>query len=270
MRWRIKLMAHWITEREAIRVKKEAGAAPPWTSDPILANYRFCNVCREDDKVTKWIAANWRIPFQESKNLTAAMVLARLLNNPECLAEVGFPALWNNMDIRERIKARRDRGLKILNPAYVVTTCGVSMDKVDYIVDLATKVFSSGLSPTMGDTLQYFHSKLMEFKGLGTFLAAQVVADLKYVEPLRSALDWQTWAAVGPGSLRGLRAVTGIPDLPEGHFLRVAQKVYAQVFEITQTPLHMQDFQNVCCEFSKYWKAHTGQGTPKQRYHARR
>ena len=270
MQERIELMAHWITEREAIRVKKEAGATPPWTSDPILANYRFCNVRREDDKVTKWISANWRTPFQESKNLTAAMVLSRLLNNPECLAEIGFPALWNNVEIRERIKARRGRGLKILNPAYVVTTCGVSMDKVDYIVDLATKVFSSGLAPVMGDTLEYFHSKLMEFKGLGTFLAAQVVADLKYVEPLQSALDWQTWAAVGPGSLRGLRAVTGVPDLPERMFLPTAAKVYAQVFEITQTPLHMQDFQNCLCEFSKYWKAHSGQGTPKQRYHASR
>lgn len=272
MQDRIKLMAHWITEREALRGRRELGLPAPWTKDPILAGYRFCNVHREDDKVTKWIAANWRIPFADSKNLTAAMALARLLNNPECLEEVGFPDPWVRKAINLRIKARRSRGEKILNPAYVVTTCGVAMDKVDYIVDLATHVQVSGLSPTMGDTLEYFHSKLMQFKGLGTFLAAQVVADLKNTprNPLKNARDWATWAAVGPGSLKGLRAVTGVPDLPERQFLPVAQKVYAQVLELTGVHLHMQDFQNCLCEFSKYWRAHTGEGRPKQRYYANR
>lgn len=270
---RIKLLVHWITEREAIRLKKEAGLPQPWTKDVILQAYRFCNVRREDDEITRWIAQNWRTPFATSKSLTAAMVLARLLNNPDTLAKVGFPDPWDREKIQQGISHQRNSGKTWLNPAYVVTTCGVVMDKQDYIVNLATAVQEGGLRPVMGDTLEYFHSKLMEFKGLGNFLAGQVVADLKNTpsNPLRSALDGQTWCAVGPGSLRGLRAVTGVPDLPDGMFLPAAQKVYAQVWELVDLPpIHMQDFQNCLCEFSKYWRAYTGQGRPKQRYHASR
>lgn len=270
MQERIELLTHWITEREAIRMKREAGLSPPWTTDPILANYRFCNVRREDDKVTRWLATNWRTPNSTSPNLTAAMVLARLINNPDTLAKIGFPVEWDEEKILKGINHQRNGYGKWLNPAYVVTTCGVVMDKAEYIVNLASAVQESELTPTMGDTLEYFHSKLMQFRGLGNFLAGQVVADLRNTphSPLQSTRDNMTWAAVGPGSLKGLRAVTGVPDLPMGHFLKVAQSTYKQVWELVDLPpIHMQDFQNCLCEFSKYHRAWTGLGRPKQKYH---
>ena len=40
-------------EREKIRLKREAGAPPPWSDDPIFQKGRFLNVFREDDKGTK-------------------------------------------------------------------------------------------------------------------------------------------------------------------------------------------------------------------------
>ena len=42
----------WALEREAIRLRKEAGRPLPWTDDPILATGRFCNVYREYDRRT--------------------------------------------------------------------------------------------------------------------------------------------------------------------------------------------------------------------------
>ena len=47
--------------------------------------------------------------------------------------------------------------------------------------------------------------------GLGPFLAAQIVADLKHVAPLDAATDWWTLARPGPGSERGLNRVRGRP-----------------------------------------------------------
>src|SRR5882672_1801222 len=275
MNERVRLLEYWIREREAIRIRKEDDQAPPpWTKDPILQAYRFCNVRREDDKVTRWLAKNWREPHGDSSNFTAAMVLARLINNPETLAKVGFPDPWDWYTIREGIRHRRNSGRTWLNPAYLVTTCGVQMDKMDYIVDIACVVHNSKVEPRPLESLESFHTRLMQFKGLGNFLAAQVVADLKntMVNPLAMAPDYWTWAAVGPGSLKGLRAVTAQSDLPQGQFLAVAQKVKAQVEEIRGEKLEicMQDFQNCLCEFSKYWRAHAGLGRPKQRYHASR
>ena len=44
-------------EREAIRQRRESGAASPWTSDTVFQNARFLNVFREDDRVTKSLLA---------------------------------------------------------------------------------------------------------------------------------------------------------------------------------------------------------------------
>lgn len=40
-------------EREAIRLRRAAGEGAPWTRDPIMADWSFCNVRREDDRVTQ-------------------------------------------------------------------------------------------------------------------------------------------------------------------------------------------------------------------------
>jgi alpha-glutamyl/putrescinyl thymine pyrophosphorylase clade 1 len=36
-------------ERETIRLRRAQGLPRPWTADPILHSYRFCNIKREDD-----------------------------------------------------------------------------------------------------------------------------------------------------------------------------------------------------------------------------
>ena len=76
---------YWITEREAIRKRREAGEPAPWTTDPILAAYRFCNVWREDDAVTRHIAWTWRDPYSDDPHLWFAMTVARLINWPDTL-----------------------------------------------------------------------------------------------------------------------------------------------------------------------------------------
>ena len=76
-------LAYWIEERERIRELKEAGAPKPWSEDAIFQTTYFCNVRREDDKVTKWVRKNW--PCGGSVGL---VVLARMFNLPEHLEEL--------------------------------------------------------------------------------------------------------------------------------------------------------------------------------------
>ena len=84
-------LLYWIHEREAARLRRAAGKSPPWTDDPILQEWSFCNVRREDDRVTRWIATNWRGPKCDDPDLWFAMVLARFVNLPETLAEIDYP-----------------------------------------------------------------------------------------------------------------------------------------------------------------------------------
>src|SRR4249919_3123124 len=81
----------FIHERYMIYIRKEAEDKPPWTDDPILRDYRFCNIYREDDKVTVWIRENWRKPNSDDPDLWFAMCVARLFNLPTTLEAIGYP-----------------------------------------------------------------------------------------------------------------------------------------------------------------------------------
>ena len=80
---------YWISERECIRIRKAAGDPKPWSNDPVFQTAYFCNVHREDDKVTKWIRRNWTCHDTVSRHLVA-MALARFVNKPKTLEALTF------------------------------------------------------------------------------------------------------------------------------------------------------------------------------------
>lgn len=148
--------------------------------------------------------------------------------------------------------------------------------KTDYLLD---KVFSpmwrnrAELRPKKGDTLAFFHAGLKECYGMGSFMAAQVVADIKYVAPLSQAPDWWCWAAPGPGSERGLNRVLGRPvkqPWKAEEWLKQLQALKEQIdpyLERAKMPeMHAQDLQNCLCEFDKWCRVKYGEGRPKQLY----
>lgn len=279
MAMRVKDLAKFIAARETARQNKEAGEPQPWTNDTIIANYRFCNVRREDDAVTRWIAENWRQPHRDSVDIWFAMVVARLFNEPGTLEAIGYPVPWRSEATRTRLRSRAElQGERVFNPAYIVSTNGLKMDKIDYVIDIildplweARKMFR----PHAKETLDSYHFRLMQARGLGSFMAAQVVADLKFTDSLCNAADWATWAASGPGSRRGLNRVLGRP--PEQHWretdwrnaLTELRDALLPKLPLPLQNLHAQDIQNCLCEFDKYERARTGQGRPKQTYGAK-
>ena len=42
-------------ERQNIFLKKKNGEKPPWTDDPILQEYKFCNSYRVNDRVSQYL-----------------------------------------------------------------------------------------------------------------------------------------------------------------------------------------------------------------------
>lgn len=277
---RVNDLVRFIKEREKIRGKKESGKKRPWTSDSILGKFRFCNVHREDDWVTRWLRANWYRHFAEDPDIWFAAVVARLFNQAEALYEImPYVLPWKPEKVRAILHKRRDAGQKNFNAAYIVSTNGVAMDKVDYVVARVLGPLWANrkvMRPMEGDTLEGYHRSLMRYDGLGSFIAAQVVADLKYVDncPLGQAEDWSTFAASGPGSRRGLNRVAR-PTQPvdanwiEGVWREALKELLDKVNKKLSEPLHAQDLQNCLCEFDKYERARLGEGTPKQIYKER-
>jgi hypothetical protein len=285
-----ELFVYWVKEREAIRVKKEAGAPKPWTDDPIFQTYKFTNVRREDDTVSRWIMDNWIKRYDSHPNMWFAMIVARLFNWPPTLDILGFPnfnsdksnvanfADWKDR-ARHKLKYLRDeRKEKVFTGAYLVSTNGVKMDKIDYILDhVLTPIWERGLSPsqiqnTWSDAplrLEEYWNHLLQFDGLGSFMAGQVIADLKFAFDLENAPDWYTWAPLGPGSIRGLNRLYGRPvdkSLRQDKGLLEIREVQKLIEDQLEWDIPAHNVQNCLCEFDKYLRVKNNEGRPRSLY----
>lgn len=274
---RLAELKYWMVEREWVRIHKEAYKRRPWSADPIFQQTYFCNVRREDDRVTKWIRENWDM---EERNVTVhhhllAMALARFVNKPSTLEILSYPKNGWTMPYASHWNIVMSNVEKPWGGAYIVSTNGKKMIKHEYIALLLQDLWDFGYEVRY-DSCQECWKSLTKFDGLGSFMAAQVVADLKntHSHPLTNAVDWWTFVAPGPGSLRGLAWVMDVEKVTPGqfreHFHRlrgVLDESWEQdVGEVLGDHIHAQDLQNCLCEFDKYMRVKNGTGRSKRRY----
>lgn len=275
---RVADLTSFIIARHAIHERRAEGLPKPWTEDPILQQYRFCNVYRELDTVTKWIADNWRTPNKDHEDLWFAVAVARWVNWPDTLEAIGFPLPWNPEQFLDAIYSRKTAGEKVWTGAYMIGTQGNAKDKPLFIAENVLQPLwdrREELRPKPGMSLEQFARPIINTKNQGTFMVGQIVADIKYAGVLKDAPDWMTWTVSGPGSRRGLNRVMGF-DLGKGwndRNFRAAMLILRERVNDTlpswMEPLHAQDLQNCLCEFDKYERVRLGQGRPRSLYPGR-
>jgi hypothetical protein len=273
---RVNEFIAFINARERHRIAKETGK-PIKNPDPIISEYRFCNVRRNDDRVTKFVFASILEPFRDDPHLWFYLTIARLFNNPTSLRAFTYNQYrkWDAEIWRMKLKKLRETGT-IFNAAYIVSTNGQSMDKVDYIIDrVLTPMWKNraGITRDLNvGQLANVHLRLLVCTGLGSFMAAQIVADLKYAHPGKWE-DFHTFAASGPGSRRGLNRVCGFKvgdPWNEAHWRAMLRALRDKTnARLKMEPLTAHDIQNCLCEFDKYERVRLGEGYPKQLYKPR-
>lgn len=295
---------HWVREREAIRVKREAGQPKPWTTDEILLDNRFCNVRREDDTVTVWIRKNIRKPFAKHEMLWFMLCIGRWINLPETLAEliIGqrnrelrvdpkkhiYESWPSHPDFRpdlmtEALGNIEERGATIFTGAYNINAPkekGASKTKhvaetilgsVWAVRDRFNEYFA-GASLKGTPNLQKTHEMLKTFPGWGDFMAYQAIVDMRFTGLLRHAEDIDRWAAAGPGTIRGLNRVHGRPlkfNLKQEQALSEMRAIFKLVKAETGVEVDFSDVPNIMCETDKYIRVKNGEGGTRQRYPGR-
>jgi hypothetical protein len=168
-------LLYWIKEREAIRRKRSGGRPAPYTSDPILHTYRFCNVRRMDDKVSDWLWRNWYEPNYDHPNMLAAVALARFVNLPESLDGLQPYVFrrWAPLEIAAALRDRKNRGLNIFNGAYMVRG-NDGIDKVECVLKYYVQPLVSEPPAINRRCLEESHAALLPYYGWGSFMAGQV------------------------------------------------------------------------------------------------
>jgi len=274
----IDRLCTFIKERHLIYQRRFVEKKPkPWTKDPILQQYRFCNVYRELDTQTEWLFKNWGNNGKNTDpNYWFACAVFRLTNWHETAEELGYPVPFNKLHFIKVLNARKKRGDKVYNGAYIISTNGVKMEKSEYLAEKLGTLYKEReyIRYKPKEPLEEFAKRLQEFDTMGSFITGQVVADLKYVGAARKAPDWWTYVTSGPGSRRGLgRVMEGTPDMPLSeedwqHCINVLMDEYVEGYlaENDMPKMHLQDLQNCLCEFDKYERVRLGEGRPKSKY----
>lgn len=265
-------------ERYDIYLHRDANQPPPWTDNPIFQKYKFCNLFREHDKVTIWLKENWREPYADHPNLPFAMALARLINWPPTLEEIGFPKRWNSVKTLAVLHRRKDEGEKIYTGAYLLGSCPKGTDRATYLINSVLTPLHHVIPPVLNSavafkTLNHTWDWLRSQRGLGDFLAYEVVSDLRHTKYLRDAPDIMTWANAGPGALRGLTRLWGYQpktrqiegySFPKKNALGAMQALLVKSQEerwgLTTPPWEMREVEHHLCEWDKYERIRLDQG----------
>jgi hypothetical protein len=269
----LKTLIHWITERESIYQARLKHKPKPWTKDKILQKWRFCNVRRMDDKVSKWIMNNWYKPNYGHKNMLIACVLARHFNRPSTLQELGFPSKWQPVRLKRKLAHLTSLDQPVFNGAYIITGKNSnSPNKYSTVVDETTQQFVGNPPELNTNSIEECVNALIEYKNIGTFMAGQIVADLRWSIPGKWS-DAKTWAVIGPGSRRGMNKLQGRDTnqpLKQEQFVEELREMMKKLLYDIPIPLTEKleaiDYQNCLCEFDKYTRAISGDGRPKQKY----
>lgn len=283
-------------ERYQIMIRKDGNKPKPWTCDPILQEYRFCNVFREDDKVTKWFRENIREPLRDDPRVLLATFIFRLFNfvetgeNMLLFGPVDPFVLFSTdgwEEHKETFRARvKDQEQKVTGAYMTKTPTG--LDKVDgciqvidwFIAHCDGDCEAMAKAMTEEDTrLEYVAEWLADARFMGPFLSYEVVTDLRHTYLLNKAPDIMTWANPGPGAARGLSRICGVhhDSLKREKkqdvlvMIELMQELLAASDEPHLWPfdfpdMEMREIEHTLCEFDKYERVRLGQGRPRSRY----
>jgi len=281
----LDLFCYWQTERESIRVRKEEYKLPaPWTDDPILQEFKFCQVFREDDRTTRWFRNHIREPLGNSADVILATIIFRWFNfipTGRTLLENDLLVNWDGDKAIELIKAQP----QWITGSYIIKTPN-GMDKVTGVVDCINNIWEEKtwlikkleFDKSEGESsLEKAWLMLREYPYMGPFMAYEVITDLRHTYILDEADDIMTWANAGPGAMRGLNRLTGRPldYCRRSHDWNTEmQDLYAIV--IRKLPPHiamrndrlyeLRDIEGGLCEFDKYSRILKGEGRTRSIY----
>jgi hypothetical protein len=206
---------------------------------------------------------------------------ARQINWPETLAELIVAGAWPSnpkfepQQITNMLDARKTRGDKVYTGAYMISAPATKgSNKNTYIAETVLGgLWRRRESFPPSPTLRHTHAWLTMTSGWGPFMAYQAVVDMRFTKILQDASDVATWAAAGPGTIRGLNRLHGRPvdaALSQAQALREMQVIYPLVLSVTGVHVDFSDVPNILCETDKYLRVKLGEGKPRALYVAGR
>lgn len=243
----------------------------PWTTDPILATYRFTNAYRASDRVSQYLIREIQYHPDRSSAPTEIFfrtLLFKLFNKIEtweALERKLGPLTWEGTDLSAVAKVldhMMDRGQRVYSAAYIMPApaLGHTRKHANHLA-LLVQMMNDKLPDRMRHamTLRTVYEQLLRYPGIGPFLAFQYAIDLNYSTLLEhSEADF---VVAGPGARDGIAKCfvdAGGRDAKSViHWVCEQQERAFEASGIGFQTLYGRrlqpiDCQNLFCEISKY------------------
>jgi hypothetical protein len=264
--------AYWrfAAERQSVFFRQLHGEPPPWSDDPVLQTYKFCNAYRASDRVSQFLIRNviYQTRFT-SEDTLLRIILFRLFSKIETWQLVEgmhgqiCVATFAPDDYGETLDQALSRGEAIYTNAFILcanNTYGYSRKHRNHLA-LVDAMLRCDLSRKIAGarSLEEVYRLLIDYPLIGPFMAYQLAIDINYSE--LTAFDENDFTMPGPGALRGIRkcfidlgdyspqgVIGWMVDRQQEEFDRLGL-CFESLFG---RPLHAIDCQNLFCEVDKY------------------
>ncbi|MBX7499924.1 hypothetical protein K3181_00530 [Qipengyuania sp. YG27] len=258
-------------KRHEAYLSRAQGQPGPWTDDPIIAKFRFTNTFRAADRVSQFLIRH--IQYDRSNDLSDEDILFRTLlfkifNNIDTWKslEREFGQIrWIDFNFglaNDLLEAAISSGRTIYSAAYIMPSpaFGAKRKHTNHL-RLLKSMMEERLTQhvTSANSLQSLYHTLLNYKGLGPFLAFQYAIDINYSQ--LTDFEENEFVVAGPGAHDGIRKV--FPDAAPNdaediiHWMverqdREFERLGIDFEGLFGRKLRAIDCQNIFCEISKY------------------
>jgi hypothetical protein len=269
--------AYWrlAAERQRILFARIEGAPQPWTADPILSAFKFCNAYRASDRVSQWLIRE--VIYADGdftpEDRLLRIVLARLFSKPETwqlLRDAHGEPSWRSFDHQgytETLDRAFAEGQKLYTGAFILCATrafGHSRKHRNHLALVEHMIGERDLARSVARaaSLRELVQELRSFPLLGPFMSYQLAIDINYSE--LCDFDESEYTVAGPGALRGIaKCFTDTAGLSEGQLIMWMTARQEQEFDrrgidfrsLYGRRLQAIDIQNLLCEIDKYARA---------------
>lgn len=261
------------SRRQEAFERRLSGGPWPWTDDPILQIFKFCNVYRAADRVSQYLISEVAyepdggdfadrafqiVAFRTFSNIATWSGVRSELGRAPRITDLASGAFEQAL---RHVKARNG-GLYTGAFILCATKAFGYDEKYQNHVSLFRHMFLEkrlDRSIANASSLEQIVRALQEFPLMGPFMAYQTAIDLNYSELTNFSENDYTQA--GPGALRGLRkAFVDLGDYSPADTIRWMTERQEAEFNALDLPfhglfgrpLHAIDCQGLFCELDKY------------------
>ncbi|BAZ84348.1 nucleotide kinase domain-containing protein [Dolichospermum compactum] len=269
--WRFAAM------RQEVFFNKLKNVSLPWTSDPILNTYKFCNAYRVSDRVSQYLIKNVIYDENRSKNeeeVLFRILLFKIFNKIETWEylekKIGDYITLSNFDLdvySNILQEAMDLGYVIYTSAYMSCASkefGYDKKHQNHLALIDKMVVQDRVinSIVKAKTLEEIFHIIESYPLLGKFMAYQLATDINYSEVIN--FDENSFTIAGPGAERGINkcfidtegksyadVIHWMTENQENEFQRLGLNFQS----LWGRPLQAIDCQNLFCETDKYCRA---------------